>query len=255
MKKLLLETMLLAMVVAVPVTTMADVNISIGIPLPPAIVFAGPIEVVVIPDTYIYDVYAVPDVEVDIFFCRGWWWRPWEGRWYRSRYYDRGWVYYQYIPDFYYDINPRWRGFYRDRQWHGHRWDYRRIPQHQLEQNWRSWNSSRYWEREKKWDVEKYQPLPRQRQQEMRRQRQHEYSRRPEVRKHEQWKREQQRQPQVQQPRQQQQQRQRELRQPTQQRQQRQPEVQQNRQQQQQRKREVQQQHSQPQEKPGERGR
>jgi hypothetical protein len=74
-------------------------------PLPPAIVFHGPIEVVVIPDTYIYDVYAVPDIEVDIFFSRGWWWRPWEGRWYRSRYHDRGWVYYRYIPDFYYDID------------------------------------------------------------------------------------------------------------------------------------------------------
>jgi len=100
MKKLLFGIVFLALVIAVPVPMMAEVNISIGIPLPPVIVFPGPVEVVVIPDTYIYDVYVVPDIEVDIFFCRGWWWRPWEGRWYRSRYYDRGWVYYQYVPDF-----------------------------------------------------------------------------------------------------------------------------------------------------------
>jgi hypothetical protein len=255
MKKLLLGTMLLALVIVVPTPTMADVNISIGIPLPPAIVFHGPIEVVVIPDTYIYDVYAVPDIEVDIFFSRGWWWRPWEGRWYRSRYHDRGWAYYRYIPDFYYDIDSGWRGFYRDRHWRGHRWDYRRIPHHQLEQNWRSWNSSRYWQRERKWNVEKYQPLPPQRQQEMRRQRQHEYAGRPDVRRHEQWKKEQQRQPRLQQPRQEQRQRQREVQQPRQEQRQRQREVQQPRQQQQQRQREIQQQQSRPQEKTEGRGR
>lgn len=203
MKKLFLGTILLALVIVVPIPTMAGVSISIGIPLPPAIIFDGPIEVIVIPDTYTYDVYAIPDIDVDIFFCRGWWWRLWEGRWYRSRSYDRAWVYYRYIPDFYYDIDFGWRGFYRNRNWHGHRWDYQRIPYHQLKQNWRSWNSHRYWEKQKKWNVKKYQPIVPQRQQEIRRQRQFEYSQRPEVRKHEQWKKERRRQPQVRQPTQQ----------------------------------------------------
>jgi len=269
MKKLLLGTMLSALVIAVPIATMAEVNISIGIPLPPVIVFPGPIEVVVIPDTYIYDVYAVPDVEVEIFFCRGWWWRHWEGRWYRSRYHDRDWVYYRYVPDFYYDIDPRWRGFYRDRKWHGHLWDHRRIPHHELEKNWQRWNSRRYWEREKRWNVERYQPLPPQRQQEVRRQRQHEYGGRPDVRKHEQWKREQQRQPQVRQPKQklerppqaqqpkkQHQQRPPQAQQPKQQHQQRPPQAQQHKQQQQPRSPQIQQpRSSEPQEKPEARGR
>ena len=91
MKKLLFGTMLLALVIVVPIPTMAAVDISIGISLPPPIVFAAPPEVIVIPETY---VYVVPDIDVDIFFWGGWWWRPWEGRWYRSQYYDRGWGYY-----------------------------------------------------------------------------------------------------------------------------------------------------------------
>jgi len=62
---------------------LAAVDIHISIPLPPPIVFPGPPELIVIPDTY---VYVVPDIDADIFFGDGWWWRLWEGRWYRSRY-------------------------------------------------------------------------------------------------------------------------------------------------------------------------
>jgi hypothetical protein len=198
MKKLLFGTMLLALVIVVPVQTMAAIDIHIGIPLPPAIVIhGGPIEVVVIPETY---VYVAPDIDVDLFFWDGWWWRPWEGRWYRSRYHDHGWVYYNYIPAFYYDIDPHWRGYYKGHNWHGNRWDYKRIPYGQVQQNWRGWRDKRYWENERKWDVEKYQRTHAQKQQELRKQRQYEYARRPDVQKHEQWKKEQQRQPQVQKP-------------------------------------------------------
>lgn len=200
MKKLLFGTMLLTLVIVDPIPTMAQVDIRISFPLPPPIVFPAPPEVIVIPDTY---VYVVPDIDVDIYFWDGWWWRLWEGRWYRSRYYDRDWVYYRYIPYFYYDIDFGWRGFYRDRNWHGHRWDYQRIPYQHLQRNWRGWYSNRYWERERKWNVEKYQPSPPKQKQELRRKRQYEYGRRPDVQKHEQWRREQQRQPQIQQPRQQ----------------------------------------------------
>ena len=90
MKKLLLGTILLALAIVVPIPTMAGVNISIGISLPPPIVFAAPPDVVAMPDAN--GVYFVPDIAVDMFFWNGWWWRPWEGRWYRSLYYDRGWA-------------------------------------------------------------------------------------------------------------------------------------------------------------------
>ena len=88
MKRLLLGTALLALVIMVPIPTMAAVDIHIGFPLPPPIIFPAPPEVIVLPDTD--DVYVAPDIDVDLFFWNGWWWRPWEGRWYRSRYHDRG---------------------------------------------------------------------------------------------------------------------------------------------------------------------
>lgn len=197
MKKLLLGGLLLTLVTIVPIPTIAQIDIRISIPLPPPIVFPAPPEVIVIPNTY---VYVVPDIDIDIFFWDGWWWRLWEGRWYRSRYYDRGWVYYRYIPYFYYDIDLGWRKFYRERHWHGHRWDYQRIPYQHLQRNWRSWNSNRYWEREIKWNIERYQPPSPQQKQEWRRQRQVEYGRRPDVQKYERWKKEQQRKPQGQKP-------------------------------------------------------
>ena len=88
MKRLLFGTMLLALVIVVPIPTLAAVDISVTIGLPPPIVFEAPPAVIVIPETY---VYVVPGIHVDLFFWNGWWWRPWGGHWYRSRYYNRGW--------------------------------------------------------------------------------------------------------------------------------------------------------------------
>ena len=116
MKKLLLGTILLALVLVFPIPTMARVDVGISISLPPLIVFGAPPEVVVIPET---NVYAVPDLDVDIFFYNGWWWRPWEGRWYRSRNYSSGWGYYRSVPSFYRGIPSGWRNDYRERRWRG----------------------------------------------------------------------------------------------------------------------------------------
>ncbi len=198
MKKLLFGTILLALAIVVPVPTMAgvDVSIGIGIPLPPPIVFAAPPDVIVIPDTN--SVYVVPAIDIDIFFWNGWWWRPWEGRWYRSHYYNRGWAYYNNVPGFYFDVDPGWRGYYRDHNWYGHRWDYERIPQQRLQRNWRSWHNNRYWERQRTWGVESYKPRPQKQVRELRHQRQEQYKQRPEVRQHQQRIKEQQRQPKVQ---------------------------------------------------------
>ena len=204
MKKILFGTMFLALVIFTPIPTMAGVNISFGISFPPPIVFAAPPEVIVIPETY---VYVVPDIDVDIFFWGGWWWRPWEGRWYRSQYYDRGWVYYSNVPSFYFDIDWGWRTYYRDHNWYGHRWDYQRIPYQNLHQNWKRWDNDRHWERQGTWGVQGYQPRPQQQRQELRQQRQHEYQQRPEVQRQQQQKTQvqqpQKQQPQVQQPKQQ----------------------------------------------------
>jgi hypothetical protein len=95
MKKLLFGAMLLALAISVPIPTMAGVTVQIGIPLPPPIAFPAPPQVVLLPNT---GVYVAPDLGVDFFFFDGWWWRPWEGRWYRSRNYRSGWGYYNGVP-------------------------------------------------------------------------------------------------------------------------------------------------------------
>lgn len=194
MKRLLLGTILLALPAVVPVPAQAGVDISVGISLPPAIVFSAPPDVIVMPDTS--DVYVVPDIEVDLFFWNGWWWRPWEGRWYRSRYYNRGWAYYRNVPSFYFDVDPGWRGYYRNHDWRGHRWNYERVPNRRLQQNWRGWHDSRHWERRGTWGVQGYKPRALPQRRELRRERQEQYRQRPEVRRHEQERREQQRRPQ-----------------------------------------------------------
>jgi len=155
MKKALWGTLLLALVFVFPVPTMAAVDIHVSIPLPPLIVFSAPPEVVVLPET---NVYAVPDVDVDIFFYSGWWWRPWEGRWYRSRNYDSGWGYYQNVPSFYRGIPSGWRNDYRERRWKGHQWDHQRIPHEQVQRNWRTWEKGRHWEKKNSWGVQGLKP-------------------------------------------------------------------------------------------------
>jgi hypothetical protein len=160
--------------------------------LPPTITFVAPPEVIVIPET---NVYVVPDTDEDLFFWDSWWWRLWKGRWYRSHDYNRGWAYYNNVPSFYFDVDPGWRGYYKAHNWYGHRWNYERIPNLRLQQNWKTWQSNRHWERQRTWGVQNYQPRPQQQRQQLRQQRQQQYQQRPEVQK--------QRRPQAQQPRQQ----------------------------------------------------
>jgi len=197
MKRSYWGTILFALVLLLPVSTKAAVNVNIEFPLPPPIVFPAPPVVIPMPETN--DVYVAPDLAVDMFFWNGWWWRPWEGRWYRSRYYDRGWGFYDKVPGFYFDVDPSWRRYYRERNWNGHPWNYERVTHQNLMQNWKGWHTSRYWERQSTWGVKGYQPRPPHKQQEVRYQRQQQYQQRPEVQRHQQQMKERQRQQEVQQ--------------------------------------------------------
>ena len=156
MKKLFLGTLLLALVFVLPIPTMARVDINIS--LPPPIVFAAPPEMVVLPET---NVYVVPDSDADIFFYTGWWWRSWEGRWYRSQYYNSGWGYYQSVPSFYVSIPSGWRNDYREHRWRGQQWNYQRIPQQQVQRNWKGWEKNKHWEKQNSWGVQGLKPQTR----------------------------------------------------------------------------------------------
>ncbi len=154
MKKQFFKILLLTVMVFVPATTMArvDVHVSIPIPMPPPLIFPAPPIPVIIPET---NVYVVPDIREDIFFYRGWWWRPWQGRWYRSRYHNRGWAHYKGVPSFHRNVPPGWRDNYRNREWKGHRWEYKRVPHKELQRNWRGWERNRHWEKHN-WGIQKF---------------------------------------------------------------------------------------------------
>ena len=138
---------------AAPGFSQVSVQVGVGIALPPPIVFQAPPRVVVLPGTY---AYAVPDVADDLYFVDGYWWRPWQGHWYRSRYYDRGWGAYANVPSFYGNLNQNWRSDYRDHHWDGQQWDYEPMPYDHVEKNWKSWKQKDYWKKDKSWGVKGY---------------------------------------------------------------------------------------------------
>jgi hypothetical protein len=131
MKKLLFEAMLLALVISVPMPTMAQVSVQVGVSLPPPIAFSAPPETILLPGT---GVYVVPDLADDLFFMDGWWWRPWNGRWYRSHAYNSGWGYYDGIPSFYSRVPSGWRDDYRNNRWQGKPWNHQKLAHPQLQQ-------------------------------------------------------------------------------------------------------------------------
>lgn len=75
--------------IAVPVDGNAGVDISISVPLP-GIVISGPPALVVIPGT---QAYFVPDVEPEVIFYAGTWYRPHLGRWYIAADFRGPWYY------------------------------------------------------------------------------------------------------------------------------------------------------------------
>jgi hypothetical protein len=103
---------------------------------PPPIEINGPPEVAVIPGTY---VYFVPDVSEELFFYDGYWYRPYEGNWYRCTSYSGPWAYIdrERVPDVFFDLPSDYRAMS----------EYRRIPYGELSGNWRVWQREWYWDR------------------------------------------------------------------------------------------------------------
>jgi hypothetical protein len=120
------------MLLALPGISLARVDISVTLP---PLVLPAPPSVVVIPDTY---VYFVPDVQEDIFFYGGYWFRPYGRRWYRATSYNGPWVFIspRRVPYTVLHVPPNFRAY-----------QYRRIPYGDLHRNWRTWEREKYWER------------------------------------------------------------------------------------------------------------
>jgi hypothetical protein len=139
-KMFVTQAVLLVFVLSVfllPTAGNAEVNVSISAPLPPLVIPAPP-GLVVIPGRY---VYYPPDVKEDIFFYHGYWYRPHQGRWFRSAEYNGPWrgVAVAKVPravvgvphDFrrgpvvhervhYRDVRTHWKTWERDRHWDRH---------------------------------------------------------------------------------------------------------------------------------------
>jgi hypothetical protein len=118
-----------------------NVNISVNGPPLPAYVVPAPPHVIPVPGTY---VYVAPDLGVDMLFYGGFWYRPYEGRWYQARAYNGPWVYVAptRVPRAIATLPPGYRGMA-----HGHD----RIPYGQLKKNWARWERERHWESRPEW--------------------------------------------------------------------------------------------------------
>jgi hypothetical protein len=70
--------MILLVIMGYSNRVIAETNINVGIkfPPPPPLVIPAPPPVIVVPDTY---VYFAPEVEADLLFHHGYWYRPYQG--------------------------------------------------------------------------------------------------------------------------------------------------------------------------------
>jgi hypothetical protein len=134
---LVLGVLLLLVAAYQPAEAEVNVGISIGLPL---FTFHAPPHLVVIPGTY---AYYVADADVDIIFYQGRWYRPHGGRWYWARAYNGPWLH----------AGPRFVPAPLLRLPRDYRRGvvYARIPYHDLNRNWRTWERNRHWEKRYDW--------------------------------------------------------------------------------------------------------
>ena len=127
----------LLLLTGVATQSYAGVSVNVGLVAPPVYAVSAPPQVVVIPGTY---VYAIPDADANILFYRGYWWRPYEGRWYRSARYNGSWGYVRSarIPRALINLPS---------DYHRHFSIGDRIAHDDLRRNWREWERNRHWDR------------------------------------------------------------------------------------------------------------
>ncbi len=142
MRKVLLSIFASGILISIgliaPATGSAEVNVNVTIPLPGLFIPAPP-PLLVVPGTY---VYYPPDVNVDIFFFHGYWYRPYRGGWYIANSYNGPWhgVGPRRVPPALLNVPPAYR-----RMPPGHE----RVPYGTVQKNWRTWERDRYWDHDR----------------------------------------------------------------------------------------------------------
>jgi hypothetical protein len=116
-----------------------------GLPVPPApplprLIIPAPPPVFLIPGTY---AYFVPDVDAELFFYSGFWYRSHEGRWYRAPRYSGPWGFIvpNRVPGVLIHLPPGYRTVPPGHQ---------RIPYIQLKKNWKTWERYKHWDKPRK---------------------------------------------------------------------------------------------------------
>ncbi len=108
-------------------------------PLPKVFIPAPP-DVVLIPGAY---AYFVPDIDADIVFYEGRWYRLHDGRWHSAIGYNGPWVIIvvNRVPAVLLNLPP---GFRRTPPGHT------RIPHGQLKKNWKRWQADKHWDKQER---------------------------------------------------------------------------------------------------------
>ncbi|HAM50502.1 MAG TPA: hypothetical protein DCP92_07315 [Nitrospiraceae bacterium] len=119
-----------------PAKSNAEVSVNINIPLPGLVVGAPP-AMVVIPGTC---AYYPPDVDANIFFYRGYWYRPYGGHWFISAEYNGPWgsIAINSVPRVLINLPPSYRRIPPY---------YKRMPYGMVRKHWRTWEEERHWDR------------------------------------------------------------------------------------------------------------
>ena len=122
---------------------------------PPPIEIAGSPELLPIPGRY---VYFILDTDADIFYYHGQWYRPYRGRWFRSKSYNGRWDHVRDVPPALIDLPSDYRSSSSR---------FNRIPYRELGKNWERWEQEKYWDRRRVEEKQRNKERERERDEEM----------------------------------------------------------------------------------------
>lgn len=133
-KKIFILLVALCWVLTVSARADTDVNVNVNVGLPVLKVGSDPM-MAVIPGTYVY--FAV-DLDDDLFFYQGYWWRIHKGRWHRATAAGGPWVFFKTVPHPLLNLPPGWRNLPP-----GHA----KFKFNVVKRNWKQWEKEKRWDR------------------------------------------------------------------------------------------------------------